>query len=1302
MEKKRSLLSRVVDAHTSGKLRRLHSSHSLSTDGHSHNESSHAGHSPVVSPGASPRAHHKPDDSHKSPGHHPHPSSKPPDKVEFKTRKKKMDSEAPGASGLSDAIKAEMTHILLEAVSKCSRQKMRFILMTLRRLGGVDGYMSYADFTRILQDNGLSIPSTASGLVQSNCSTSLGVDSEKVWKLLMEVHAQTDRDSVRARKSLHMRTPIISVFADPGGDRELLERMETELLAAGAGITEADDKTNIRFDMDAFKTAVLALDKTRQGHIPNTQLVKVCRDYGFPVKGELLKSLLIRCDDDNNGRISHRELFVLLDKAYDSALKINPRLFQKPDDAGSKKKVDAGKLLEDGAVTQMGRPTTPKSKSTPGNNSLEAGEYGSAVPGESVDQPNQALLGLPEEQTGKGAPKGRVGGRLKGFLGRKKTSGSLNASGDQIGNSSLDLRSTAGDNTSLASSIFSAISRGTTSTGMYNNNRELTANGLAERPINPVVRKIADQKLVLWPPDEYFDSVTPKLRYPKLEWVYGYSGFAHRGNIHLLWNDDPDDANNPNKIRTGKRIVYFVGLIAVVHDLSANSQGIYAEHDGLIQCLSVSGNGKLAATGQSSSKDTTTSGSINDQILAGIRIWSINSLKTLHVIKVSTGPLVRSGSFSGSTGDSGENSQSFHWTTTGVVALCFTKDNDSLVALDEGVPSATADADARLGQYRAAAGNKAPMRTLTIWSVDTGHLVIQKPCTDSAVICGLKALQKKDNLFVIFGRNLMEQWRIIPSERKVEFVRQYVFGHIPKPSIVTAIIELQEFGQVVSGDSDGNVIVWSDEMRPKTILQPGNKVPVFAVCQLNDNQVAAGSRDGKIVVLGIPSQLPQQNSGSHGNAAVTASAAQNVAVGKLQLAEEFGGVRVMLSSNYKPQRNTATASDNQPQSDNNSDLYNILIGTTANCILRAELPTLTDNAFGAALEIPLTATILTAGHFDRVTSLTAFSFTEEIPSVNTEEKDADGAQPFVSTLSPPSLSLAVTVGMDGNANCYDLQAHSVRWRLFLKDSMLSALDGFAPFLAMGTADGKLKVYKQKDLQLVQLFQANVGQGRVSCIKFSPDGSRLAVASQDSEIYIYKFLEQNGDETSTSPTLSILGKFDKHDYPPVAVDWSRNPARDDHYVIHSNSYHFENFLWDAENLDYLEESHFYRNVKWHTQSCIYGFPAVTSVTGETSVDGTVVCTEVTPTLDMVAAVTSDTAVIDRSTQAAGDQRANKTVNKGSSVLGLFSYPNAKSQLNHKHRTPSTAISAIKFAYVSNQLYLLCAHDTDGSVTQWLLQ
>ena len=52
---------------------------------------------------------------------------------------------------MPETMRAEMTHLLLDAVSRCSRQKMRFILMTIRQKSGVDSYMDYNELAKILQ-----------------------------------------------------------------------------------------------------------------------------------------------------------------------------------------------------------------------------------------------------------------------------------------------------------------------------------------------------------------------------------------------------------------------------------------------------------------------------------------------------------------------------------------------------------------------------------------------------------------------------------------------------------------------------------------------------------------------------------------------------------------------------------------------------------------------------------------------------------------------------------------------------------------------------------------------------------------------------------------------------------------------------------------------------------------------------------------------------------------------------------------------------------------------------------------------
>ena len=103
-----------------------------------------------------------------------------------------------------------------------------------------------------------------------------------------------------------------------------------------------------------------------------------------------------------------------------------------------------------------------------------------------------------------GKPTGRLG-KMKGFLGGGRNKKGKNGGTDTLtGGTNQD---TGSDNISIASSIFSTISKATNLTAQRGGDLLTAANGLLEKPIHPLVRKIGEHKLVLWPPDEYFDTV---------------------------------------------------------------------------------------------------------------------------------------------------------------------------------------------------------------------------------------------------------------------------------------------------------------------------------------------------------------------------------------------------------------------------------------------------------------------------------------------------------------------------------------------------------------------------------------------------------------------------------------------------------------------------------------------------------------------------------------------------------------------------------------------------------------------------
>lgn len=80
-------------------------------------------------------------------------------------------------------------------------------------------------------------------------------------------------------------------------------------------------------------------------------------------------------------------------------------------------------------------------------------------------------------------------------------------------------------------------------------------------------------------------------------------------------------------------------------------------------------------------------------------------------------------------------------------------------------------------------------------------------------LSALVAATGKDGMYILYGRNLMEVWRIVPTEKRMDFVRQCVFGNIPKPTVVTFVMEmtstipsvanLPRQPHIISADSDG-------------------------------------------------------------------------------------------------------------------------------------------------------------------------------------------------------------------------------------------------------------------------------------------------------------------------------------------------------------------------------------------------------------------------------------------------------------------------------------------------------------------
>ena len=81
---------------------------------------------------------------------------------------------------------------------------------------------------------------------------------------------------------------------------------------------------------------------------------------------------------------------------------------------------------------------------------------------------------------------------------------------------------------------------------------------------------------------------------------------------------------------------------------------------------------------------------------------------------------------------------------------------------------------------------------------------------------------------------------------------------------------------------------------------------------------------------------------------------------------------------------------------------------------------------------------------------------------------------------------------------------------------------------------------------------------VQDLKFSPDGSKLAVASRDNNIYIYNCLTDDGD-------FQIIGVCRGHSSYVTHIDWS-----EDSTSLQSNDGTYELLYWDANTAKQVRE------------------------------------------------------------------------------------------------------------------------------------
>eukprot|EP00941_MAST-03F_sp_MAST-3F-sp1_P000793 g793.t1 len=172
-----------------------------------------------------------------------------------------------------------------------------------------------------------------------------------------------------------------------------------------------------------------------------------------------------------------------------------------------------------------------------------------------------------------------------------------------------------------------------------------------------------------------------------------------------------------------------------------------------------------------------------------------------------------------------------------------------------------------------------------------------------------------------------------------------------------------------------------------------------------------------------------------------------------------------------------------------------------------------------------------------------------------------------------------TSGDDGTIRTWNFKTHQMLQSVRMDCSCRAVAyspDGSLIAAGMGSERKEKKtgswcVVQAEDVTLL-VHEGRDSASWISDIKFSPDGTALAVASTDFNIYSY-----------STQDWSFLCKADTHDHPITHFDFSR-----DSKTIQATDSGFIMFWHDAESGDHIRDTREVKNTAWDQVTCTLGW------------------------------------------------------------------------------------------------------------------
>uniref|UniRef100_A0A8D3BRA7 EMAP like 3 n=1 Tax=Scophthalmus maximus TaxID=52904 RepID=A0A8D3BRA7_SCOMX len=476
--------------------------------------------------------------------------------------------------------------------------------------------------------------------------------------------------------------------------------------------------------------------------------------------------------------------------------------------------------------------------------------------------------------------------------------------------------------------------------------------------------------------------------------------------------------------------VYFIACVIVLYHINNRTQRHYRKHTDCVRCLTLHPDKVRVASGQTAGVDKD-----GKPLQPCVLIWDSTSLVTLQQIGLGT-------------------------FQRGVGSVAFSFDSGAFLCVID-------DSNEHM---------------LSVWDCNKCIKYAEVKSTNEAVFAVEFNPSDSTNI-ITCGKSHVYFWTLNAGQFTK---KQGIFGKYKKPKFIQCFV-FSLTGDVLTGDSEGNIMTWGKSITRQTRAHEGS---VFTLCTLQGGALLSGGGKDRKIIRWSADLAPER---------------------ECEIPEKFGAVRTIADV----------------------DGEELLVGTTRNAILRGTF----SDGFVAIVQ----------GHVDEMWGLATH----------------------------PSQNIFLTCGHDRQVCLWKTEEHKLDWCISLEYGLCADFCPNGSVVSVGLSTGRWMVL---DLLTMEVVSESIdGNEQLSVMRYSPDGSFLAVGSHDNFIYIYNV-------TESGRRYSRFGKCNGHSSFITHLDWSK----DGKYIM-SNSGDYEILYWDiAAGCKLLRNRFESKDREWASYTCVLGF------------------------------------------------------------------------------------------------------------------